>query len=116
MHGEHLVQEGGKMSKSKGDFLTVLSEVIKDSRLNNREKAHLIEDFDKVLSLNLLVEDLKESNAGMDEELINKLVKERNLARVNKNWAKADEIRDKLNKMSIEILDSKEGTIWKVKR
>lgn len=93
---------------------TVLSEVIKDTSLTNKEKIVLIEDFDKVLSLNLLTSESKQ-NLNLDEAFINKLIEERNEARKNKNWAKADEIRDKLGSMNIEILDSKEGTKWKVK-
>lgn len=95
---------------------TVLSEVIKNGDLTNKEKAYLIEDFDKVLSLDLLVEDSEESNADIDEELVNRLIAERNQARKDKNWAKADELRDELGKLNIEILDSKEGTTWKIKK
>ncbi len=95
---------------------TVLSEVIKDQELTNKEKYALIEDFDKVLSLNLTDLKLEENlNVNLDEELINKLIQERNAARKDKDWHKADEIRDKLSSMNIEILDSKEGTSWKLK-
>ena len=34
--------------------LTVLFNVLKDDELNNKEKAILIENFDKVFSLNLM--------------------------------------------------------------
>ena len=95
---------------------TVLSDVIKDNELTNKEKAYLIEDFDKVLSLNLLVEEVEDNNIDIDEQVLNNLVSERNLARENKDWARADEIRDQLNKINIEIVDSKEGTTWRVKK
>lgn len=95
---------------------TVLSEVIKDSDLTNKEKAYLIEDFEKVLSLNLLVENPQEVNRDINEEYVNKLIEERNQARKSKNWAKADELRDELSKMDIEIVDSKEGTTWELKK
>jgi cysteinyl-tRNA synthetase len=93
---------------------TVLSDVIKDSELNNREKRLLIEDFDKVLSLDLLTID-KEDTSDVDEELVNQLINERNEARKNKNWARADEIRKQLSEMNIELIDTKEGTTWKLK-
>lgn len=93
---------------------TVLSDVIKDSSLNNMEKVVLIEDFDRVLSLDLLMVEA-ENKADVDEELINQLIAERNQARCDKNWAKADEIRNKLLQMNIELVDTKEGTTWKVK-
>jgi cysteinyl-tRNA synthetase len=93
---------------------TVLSDVIKDSELNNREKRLLIEDFDKVLSLDLLTID-KEDTSDVDEELVNQLINERNEVRKNKNWARADEIRKQLSEMNIELIDTKEGTTWKLR-
>ena len=93
---------------------TVLSEVIKSSELTNKEKCVLISEFDKVLSLELM-EEFKKENIEVDEKFINKLLEERNEARKNKNWSRADEIRDELARMNIEIIDSKEGTKWKTK-
>jgi cysteinyl-tRNA synthetase len=93
---------------------TVLSDVIKDNYLNNLEKVILIEDFDRVLSMDLLMVET-ESTGDVDEELINRLINERNQARKDKNWAGADEIRNKLFEMNIELFDTKEGTTWKVK-
>ncbi len=92
---------------------TILFDVLKDSELNNKEKAMLIEDFDKVFSLDLMTTS-KESN-NVDEELINRLIVERAEARASKNWARADEIRNEFISMNIELLDTKEGTTWKVK-
>lgn len=93
---------------------TVLNEVIKDNNLNNKEKSMLIEDFDKVLSLNLIeIEEVIPSN--IDVELVDRLLKERNEARKEKNFKRADEIRNELAAMNIEILDSKEGSTWKVR-
>lgn len=94
--------------------ITVLWRAIKDNKLTNREKLFIIEDFDKVLSLDLLNEDQTEEE-NEDEDLIEKLIAERSDARKNKQWASADEIRNKLNEMNIELLDTKEGTTWKKK-
>ena len=44
-----------------------------------------------------------------DSEII-KLIDKRNQLRVNKEYDKADQIRNDLLSMGIEILDSKEGT------
>ena len=46
---------------------------------------------------------------------INVLIEERTQARKDKNWAKADEIRDTLLDMQIEIKDDAEGTCWQVR-
>ncbi|MBW9157432.1 cysteine--tRNA ligase [Clostridium sp. FP2] len=92
---------------------TVLFDVLKDDELNNKEKAILVEDFDKVFSLDLMTTQDVDSN--VDEELINKLIIERAQARASKNWARADEIRNEFITMNIELLDTKEGTTWKKK-
>ncbi len=47
-----------------------------------------------------------------DEKIVKKLIKERNEARKEKDFKKADEIREKLNKLNIEIEDTIEGTRW----
>jgi len=92
---------------------TVLNEVIKDSSLNNKEKATIIEDFDKVLSLDLMT--IEKEVIEVDENLINALIEERMVARKEKNYKRSDEIRAQLLEMNIEVLDSKEGTTWRVK-
>jgi cysteinyl-tRNA synthetase len=94
---------------------TVLSDIIKDNELSNTEKLYLIEDFDKVFSLNLTVDEEITNNDNVDEEYIQTLILERNIARNEKNWARADEIRDLLLERNIELLDSKDGTTWKIK-
>ncbi|MCQ1531180.1 cysteine--tRNA ligase [Lutispora saccharofermentans] len=94
---------------------TVLSEVIKSDILNNREKIYLIEDFDKVFSLNLTAAEEINDSDNIDEEYIEALILERNKARKEKDWAKADEIRNTLLENNIELIDSKDGTTWKVK-
>lgn len=96
---------------------TVLSDVIKAKDLNNKEKFELIKKFDTVLSLNLEASELEKPqiDVDVDEELVNRLIVERKEARESKNWARADEIRNELSAMNIELLDTKEGTTWKVK-
>lgn len=49
------------------------------------------------------------------EEEIQKLVEERTEARKNKDFSKADEIRDYLDSKGIILEDKPDGTIWKVK-
>lgn len=44
---------------------------------------------------------------------INDLIKEREIARRNKNWTVADNIRDKLIGMGITVEDTNEGVRWK---
>ena len=49
------------------------------------------------------------------DENIQKLINERELARSDKNWAKADEVRGQLERMGIILDDTPEGTVWKRK-
>jgi cysteinyl-tRNA synthetase len=55
--------------------------------------------------------------AGLKEESvqIQALVNERFAARKNKDWAKSDEIRAQLLELGVEVEDSPEGTVWRVK-
>jgi len=53
--------------------------------------------------------------AGLTKEQIEALIAERNAARANKDWKRADEIRDGLLKDGIELLDGPEGTKWRIK-
>ena len=46
---------------------------------------------------------------------INELIQERNKARAEKDWTKADEVRKKLDNSGIILEDTPEGTIWKKK-
>ena len=43
---------------------------------------------------------------------IEQLIEERNLAKKEKNYSKADEIRDELSKMGVSLMDTAEGTKW----
>ncbi|RLB65576.1 MAG: hypothetical protein DRH04_10355 [Deltaproteobacteria bacterium] len=61
-------------------------------------------------------------NQGVDEELliteaeIQDLIARRDQARREKQWAVADEIRDRLASMNIILKDSPDGTQWQIKR
>ena len=52
---------------------------------------------------------------NLDGEHIENLIKERNEARLSKDFNRADEIRNKLAEMGIEIEDTPNGTIWRSK-
>ena len=49
----------------------------------------------------------------LDSKYIENLIKKRNEARRNKNFALADSIRNELKTNKIEIEDTKDGTIWR---
>ena len=51
----------------------------------------------------------------LSEEEILKFIEERNAARKEKNWKKADEIRNDLLSKGIVLEDTPSGTLWKIK-
>ena len=85
---------------------------------NDATKLAIINDFDKVLSLDLVNEakkyNEKQTSAPENEEdaEIDALVAQRTQARKDKNWAKADRIRDELNARGIVLTDTPEGVKW----
>ena len=89
--------------------LTCVYDVLK-SDMNDYTKLKLINEFDEVLSLDLSKEEKKETIVNIDE--IEKLIAERNVAKQNKDYAKADEIRNNLLDMGIMIKDTRDGTIY----
>ncbi|MBQ3436121.1 MAG: cysteine--tRNA ligase [Bacilli bacterium] len=92
--------------------ITTLYDVLKDSSISDVTKLELIADFDKVLSLDLLK---KDAEIDKDlEEYILKEIERRNEAKKNKDFALADQIRDELKTKGITLIDSREGTTYKV--
>jgi cysteinyl-tRNA synthetase len=57
----------------------------------------------------------EEKEANVDEAFIFQKIEERKQARVDKDWAKADAIRDELDVLGIELVDRKDGTGFKIK-
>ncbi|HIQ06897.1 MAG TPA: cysteine--tRNA ligase [Thiotrichaceae bacterium] len=55
------------------------------------------------------------SDSDMIDEDINQLIKQRDLAKQEKDWTKADQIRDQLNALNIELEDTPKGTTWRRK-
>ena len=93
--------------------LTLLYDVLKEE-LNGATKRAIIEDYDYVLSLDLLKEAEKETS-DEDPELvafIEAKIEERKAAKKEKDFAKADAIRDELLAKGIVIKDTREGVVW----
>ncbi|MBN2738097.1 MAG: cysteine--tRNA ligase [Spirochaetales bacterium] len=85
--------------------------LIRDDSISDEEKLYTIKKMDAVFGLSLDKEPVK---LDLDGE-IQKLVDDRTTARKNKDWARADEIRDKLLDMGIVLEDTPQGVRWKKK-
>ena len=53
------------------------------------------------------------SSSEIDESEIDLLIEERNKCRSEKNFSRADKIREELNNLGVEIEDTPQGTIWR---
>lgn len=70
-------------------MLTLVYDVLKDEELTDFTKLYLIEDFDKVLSLNLIIEEEEETNEELESYIL-KRIEDRKNAKQNKNFEEAD--------------------------
>ncbi len=93
--------------------VTALYDVLK-SPVSGAGKLTLIKEFDEVLSLGLLgaAEKIKNKNPEGDEipDEIAELIEQRKAARKEKNFALADEIRDKISALGYTVEETREGT------
>ena len=86
--------------------LAIVHELLK-SDISNEDKLATVLDFDKVLGLDI-ENAIKMSRLNLDitvPENIQKLIDERRLARENKDFKKADELRDQITALGFEVKD-----------
>ena len=105
--------------------VTAVYDVLK-AKTNDATKRALLADFDRVLCLDLL-----EHAAKLNEEKnveaaktpvsddpfvaeIEKLIEERKQAKAAKNYAEADRIRTYLLEKGVTLIDSREGTTFRI--
>lgn len=121
----------GELDKFEKDFIRVM-----DDDLNTADAITVLFDMAKFINTKLdsnsstafisLVKDLydklygvlgliaKKKKADVDVEKIQALIEERNQAKKDKNFAKADEIRDRLKEMGISLKDTRDGVKWEI--
>ena len=100
------------------EALAVMWQVLRTNEIGNLEKYDLVFEFDRIFGLNLdRAEQVLEEEARqkVDVQLVEQLIKEREDARKSKDWAKSDEIRNRLSGMGVEVRDSAEGTFWRMR-
>ena len=101
--------------------LTSLFDVFKLST-NDATKIALIKSFDSVLQLGfakMIGVEPEQKEPELDDKTrqkVESLIEERKQAKAKKDFALADKIRAELSQMGIELIDSKQGTIYKVKK
>lgn len=85
--------------------LALVWEIVKDSEISDENKRSLILDFDRVLGLQLDKKEIVE----IPEE-VQKLIKERDQAREQKDFARSDELRSEIEQFGFDVMDTPEGT------
>ena len=96
-----------------------------DGHFNEEKLRHLVNNRHQLILagsvLGLLEEtpgeffkQMSEAEERIDPAEIEKMIDERATARAEKDWAKADEIRDRLKDMGVVLEDGSEGTTWRL--
>ena len=99
--------------------ITAVFDVLK-AQTTNSTKIKLLQDFDKVLGLGF-AQILSQENGTknqVDENLknyIDEMIEKRKQAKLQKDYALADSIRNELLSKGIELVDTKDGTTYKIK-
>ena len=104
--------EAIKDDLNTSNMVTLVYDVLKDD-ISDGTKLAIIEKFDEVLSLDLTVVEEKEVDADLEKEVLAK-IEERKEAKKNKDFAKADAIRDELLARGIKLIDTREGTTYEL--
>jgi len=103
---------GNDLNTASG--ITLIYDLLKDDT-NDATKRYIIEDFDKVLSLDLLENENTQESSDVDSEMeqyINEMISKRAEAKKAKDFATADAIREELAAKGIVLKDTREGTKW----
>ena len=88
--------------------LALVNEMLK-SENTDEDKLATILDFDRVLGLGLDNIKKEEGYSEGDSATLDRLLKERSEARENKDYAKADSIRDKIAELGYKVIDGPDG-------
>jgi len=84
----------------------------KSNKLNTSDQKAIIDYLIKIDTVFAIL--IPEKEEELDKGMID-LINEREQARKDKNWKRADEIRNELLEKNIELEDTSSGTIWKKK-
>ncbi len=99
------------VSKALGalfDFIKKVNPILSTGQLDSDQKKYILETLEKLNSI-LNVMELEECPLNPE---INKLIRQRQEARQQKDWATADMVRNTLASKGITIIDTPNGPIW----
>ncbi len=91
--------------------LAILGELEADETLAPAERFRAVAGFDRVLGLDLAGAAAEELPEGAGE-----LIARREQARAGRDWAAADRLREELAGIGVEVVDTRSGTQWRLRR
>jgi cysteinyl-tRNA synthetase len=91
--------------------LAIVGELESDEALAPSDRFQMVAGFDEILGLDLAGAAAEVLPAGAAE-----LISEREQARADRDWAAADRLRDQLAGIGVEVVDTRAGTQWRLRR
>ena len=96
-------------------FLAATGDQTSNGRGNVLRQAHKsLVEVCNVLGIYAEEEVASDEHAALTAQLMDLILEVRQDARQRKDWETADKIRDRLEKLNVELQDSRTGTTWKV--
>ncbi|WP_221037508.1 cysteine--tRNA ligase [Borrelia sp. HM] len=92
--------------------LALLWDIVRDDNLSALSKLKLAFKFDEILSLNLkekVLEEIERDRVNIDD-FMSSLLEERRLAKLKKDFKRADEIRQYFHSNGLILIDTEDGT------
>lgn len=86
--------------------ISIVWKVVRDDKLKPYEKIVLVENFDRVLGLNLAVKEVQSLDVPSE---VAGLVNKREEFRKNRDWQKSDEMRKEIEAMGYKVSDFTDG-------
>ncbi|MEW6501561.1 MAG: cysteine--tRNA ligase [Thermodesulfobacteriota bacterium] len=93
------------------DFMKRTNPILSEGQLDRDQKKYILEALGKV---NAVFNIMRLTECPLAPEL-EKLIREREEARRQKDWQRADVVRDELARQGIEVVDTAQGPVWKEK-
>ena len=94
------------------DLVRYINKFVLDGKASKEAIEAAIEIFDTLTGILGIVYNENTDEEDSDAAEIEALIEERTAARKEKNWARADEIRNKLTEMGIVLEDTPQGVKW----
>jgi cysteinyl-tRNA synthetase len=87
-------------------------ELLKDDTVEPAQKLGGLQEMDRILGRGVASMEPQQLDPGLEAE-VQALIEQREKARRDKDYSRADEIRDRLRQMEVIVEDTPSGPRWK---